>query len=198
MLPAVGDDYFFTPSPTQLPHAPPPATAPARSAGPRPDVPVAAAAAGFGSLLMLVGAWAPWVTVTVFSTSEHVGGLREGLNGRWVLALGFAAILTAGTVAGAQANLQVRMVCGGVLLGVGVVGLGIVVHDWTTVADRFREVNTFFDQFRDRLATSADGTNPLTTLGFDGFEVSKAWGLTLSGVASAITGLAGGYLLATK
>jgi hypothetical protein len=196
------DDYFFAPPPSQQPPSVPPPVMPpvmatARYATPRTRASFAATAAAIGGALMLLGAWAPWVTVSVFNRSEHVGGLRSGLDGKWILALGIAVILAAAVAAASQANPQARMICGGVLLALGLVVLGIVIHDWTTVSDRVREVNTFFHQFGDQLNSSALGST-LAGLGLDSFRVSKAWGLMLSGVAGVATAASGVYLLVSR
>lgn len=230
MLCAVGDDFFYAPpgqgsagQPQQpAPHAPvDPGPAPGMPgysgyqheqvwAQVRADAPpslplssanVVAGVAVLGGLLMVVGSWGPWIKVGVFGFSETVGGLHDGLNGRYVLALAIAVLLTGGTAMTAgQESLQVRQVCAGVLVALGVVGLGIVIHDWVTVSDQVARVNSYTDAFRNQATSEFGASSQAQTLlnSFDGFHVSRAWGLMVSGVASAIAGLAGAYLFLVK
>jgi hypothetical protein len=160
-----------------------------------------AAVAAVGSALMLVGAWGTWVKIGIFNISESVGGLHGGVDGRYVLALGLAALLTAGSaITTGQTNLQVRQICAGVLIVLGVIGLIIVVHSWVTISDQVERVNAFTQSFTDQYGQLGDGAatrNPLLA-SFDGIHVSRGWGLWLSGIASSITGLAGVYLALAK
>ena len=160
-----------------------------------------AAVAGIGSLVMMVGAWGPWVTMRVFTYSERIRGLHSGINGRYVLALAFVSLLAAGSaLTTGQTSKQVRQISAGVIVAIGVIGLGIVIHDWTTLSDRIREANDYLTSFGDSFASTAPPgtTNPLAASGFDGIHVAKSWGLTLSGVGSAVTGLAGAYLFVVR
>lgn len=232
MLSAVGDDFFFAPPPTSGAQPPQPtgATPPSdpgagmpgyswaqhqavqaqvgSDAG--PSVPlsastIVAAVAGLGALLMLVGSWGAWVKLTVFDEAQTVGGLNRDLDGKYVLALGIAALLVAGTaVTTGQTNLQVRQICAGVLAGLGAIGLGIVIHEWVTVSDQFRQANEYLTSFANSFSQSLppNSTDPLASQFADGFanafHISKGWGLTLSGASSAVTGLAGAYLFIVR
>jgi hypothetical protein len=225
---AVGDDYFFVSPPGQS--APPP-VAPAQTpqAGPMPGMPgyswqqsqqvqgqvladagpavpmssgnLVAGAAALGSLLMLIGSWGPWIKIGIFHFNETVGGLRSGLNGRYVLALGIAALLTAGAaMTSGQTSREVRQICAGVLGALGAIGLGLVIHDWTTISDHARQVNGYADLIRSQAASQFGASPAAQSLlaSFDGIHVARAWGLILSGAASTLTGLAGVYLFLVK
>jgi hypothetical protein len=160
-----------------------------------------AGVAALGSLLMLIGSWGPWIKVRIFHFSETVGGLRSGLNGRYVLALAVAALLTAGTaMTSGQASRQVRQICAGVLAALGAVGLGLVIHDWVTISDHARQVNAYTDLIKGQAASQLGASAAAQSLlaSFDGIHVARAWGLMLSGVASSVTGLAGVYLFLVK
>jgi hypothetical protein len=144
---------------------------------------------------MLVGGWAPWVRVSAFGMSERVGGLHGGLHGVYFLALGVACLLAAGAaVTSGAANQQVRQVCAGALVVLGVAGLIIVVHEWTTVTSRIQAANRFISVF----ANSFPNGGTLLPAGFDGLHVSRAWGLSLCGLASAVSAVAGAYLFIVK
>lgn len=200
-LPPVGDDFFYTPpagGPSGQPGPQGPIRVAAPASAPLSGATIVAGIAALGSLLMLLGAWAPWVSVQVFGVTDHVGGLHSGLHGRYVLAFGLAAVLASAMVLTSQANLQVRNIGAGALVALGLAGLGFVIHDWGTVTDRFRDVNALVDQLGNQLGAGAPSGNPFAQLGFDGFHVAKGWGLTLSGVASAITAISGGYLFVVK
>lgn len=155
-----------------------------------------------GSLLMLVGSWGPWVKIGLpfFGYSRAGGGLTSGLDGRYVLGLGIAALLTAGTaLTTGQSSVQIRQICAGALIGLGMVGLILVVHEWVTISDHVRTLNSFIDQFRTQLSQysqsvgGSTSTDPFLGVG-DTLKVSRGWGLWLSGIASSVTGLAGAYL----
>ncbi len=180
----------------------------APTAVPMSSATVVAAVAGAGALLMLVGAWAPWVSIGFASFHQKVGGLHNGLDGRYLLGMGFAALLTAVAALVQQSNKQVRMICAGALVAIGVIGLGVVIHEWTTITGHVREMNQFFKEFSSSFggdpsssgfpgSTGITGTNPLSSDLFS-FHVAKGWGLVASGVACSITGLAGAYLFLVK
>jgi hypothetical protein len=180
-------------------------------AGAPPTVPmssatIVAAVAGFGALLMMVASWAPWVSMRVFSFHRTVGGLHSGLDGRYLLAMGFAALLTVVAAVVQQSNKQVRQVCAGALVAIGAIGLGIVIHEWSHISSAVSDFNKLFSTFTNSFQNSGGvpgtgfpgtsttpGINPFTPDLFS-IHVAKGWGLVASGVACSITGLAGAYL----
>lgn len=167
-------------------------------AGAPPAVPmstgtVVAGVAALGSLLMVVGGWAPWVKVGVgILGQQSVSGHQQGLHGLIVLALGVAALLAAATAITSQSNPQLHRICAGALVGLGLIGLVVVIHDWSTLTDHFRKVNEFINSVNQSITSTGGSTLP----GLDfTLTISKQWGLVLSGIASVVTGLAGVYLL---
>lgn len=218
--------------PAQPPTSPDPVTVPGAVAGAMPGMPgfswqqsqqvqaevraaagpavpmssatVVAAVAGLGGLLMLVGSWAPWLSMQFLGLSHKASGLDNGLDGRYVLALGVAALLAAGTaVTTGQVNRQIRQICAGALFGLGAIGLILVIHEWVTISDGVRDFNrvasTVGSSLHGSLPATAPGTtgDAFSTL-FQGLHVSRGWGLGLSGFASSVTGLAGMYLFLVK
>lgn len=166
---------------------------------------VVAGVAAAGSLLMLVGAWGPWVKLgfPFISYSHTVGGLTSGLDGRYMLGIAVAALLTAGTaLTTGQSSLQIRQICAGALVGLGAIGLILVVHEWLTISDHVRTLNSFMAEFRTQLsqysqAVGGSTSDPFLSAG-DVMKVSRSWGLWLAGIASSITGLAGAYLFLAR
>jgi hypothetical protein len=159
-----------------------------------------AAVAILGSLLMLVGSWGTWLKLSVFGFSDTAGGLHSDLDGRYVLAVGIAALLTAGTaMTSGQTSNQVRQICAGVLAGLGAVGLIIVVHEWLTISDHVRQLNALTKSFGSQFSTQLGSPAADQLLSsFDGVHIARGWGLWLSGIASSVTGLAGAYLFLVK
>jgi hypothetical protein len=198
MLARVGDDYFFagpagqpTTPPSTLAHQPP-------SAAPVSSANLIVGAALLGSLLMLVGSWGPWLKLSVFGFSDTAGGLHSEMDGRYVLALGIAGLLTAGTaLTSGQSSHQIRQICAGVLTTLGVVALIIVIHEWVTISDHIRQFNAFAKPVLSQISSTSPSADPYLSA-FDGIHVARGWGLWLSGIASSVTGLAGAYLFLVK
>jgi hypothetical protein len=172
-----------------------------------PGVPVTGAnlvagIAAFGSLLMLIGAWGTWVKITFFGQSAGFGGLHSELNGRYLLGLGIAALLTAGTaLTSGQSSLQIRQICAGGLIAIGLVGLVIVIHVWTTISDGAEWFNDFAQSFAsgvDQFGIDPSQRGAVLNAFAQGVHVSRGWGLWLSGIASSVTGLAGAFLFLVK
>lgn len=161
---------------------------------------IVAAVAGFGALLMIVGSFAPWVKVSFGSLGQSAGGLHRGLDGPYLLGMGVAALLAAGAAVTSQANRQVRQISAGVLVLLGGVGLGIVIHEWTHVTHAFNALKSFANQLTSTFPATTDASGssmPLSTefsSFLSQFHVTKGWGLMLCGVASSVTALAGAYL----
>lgn len=197
----MGDDFFFAPPPPpgHPPQGPPgygapPPPNPAAAALPRGTATTVAAVAALSSVLMLIGAFGPWVTIHAFGVSQTGGGMRSGLDGRYILALGIAAMLAAGTaVTAGQDSKQVRQVCAGALVVLGITGLIVVIHEWGSITTHVRQLNGFINSFGSALASNTPGGSDPFGAGFS-LHVSRDWGLWLSGFASVVAGLAGAYL----
>jgi hypothetical protein len=103
-----------------------------------------------------------------------------------------AALLTGAVAVLWQSNRSVRQVCAGILVAIGAVGLGIVIHEWSTISHASRAVNSLADGFGAN--SSLAGGESFGSL--FSFHVAKGWGLVIDGLACTVAGLTGVALFA--
>jgi hypothetical protein len=187
--PAPGPGYLTAP---QLPVSAP-GTEPAFVI-PRSNATTVGAVAALAGLLMVAGAWAPWMSVSFDGIRRTASGLDDGFDGRYLLIIGIVALLLALGAVVQHASAQARQSCAALLVLLGVVGLIVVIHEWTTISAHVRQMEDLFRSLSAVANSSSSEGSTAPGVGFGALaalHIGKAWGLVLSGLACGATAAAG-------